>query len=217
MVIDIQDHFYIKDLETLKLLSDPTRLEIIKHVGFENKTGHLSTVKKVAKRMKVAPTKLYYHVKLLEEKGFLIVGDTKIVSGIIEKHYHVIAHNISMRQVDLSGGDDLEEEVINDIFNSAEQIINASVRNSKASLSAYFGGKTALQGKGNPAEKMEEYQLNHNFFLLSPEKARDYQQKLLTLFNEYKKVSDKNYKNIEDQMLVHEITQLIMPQYQNNI
>ena len=96
--LQIPKSITINSLETIKILSDPIRLEIMKYVGEKNKRNELCTVKELAKLMGVSPTKLYYHIKQLEEKELLVVGDTRIVSGIIEKQYHVAAMNISLSQ-----------------------------------------------------------------------------------------------------------------------
>lgn len=72
----------ITTLEALKVFSDTLRQQII-----EALLESAKTVKQVAAELDLAPTKLYYHVNLLEEHGLIQVTETRIVSGIIEKHY----------------------------------------------------------------------------------------------------------------------------------
>jgi len=62
--------FNINDLETLKVLADPLRLQIVELC-----------------------TKLYRHIKQLEERALIKVVDTRIVSGIVEKQYQAAAFN----------------------------------------------------------------------------------------------------------------------------
>lgn len=78
--------FNINDLETLKVLADPLRLQIV-----ELCTQAPRTVKQVASVLNLPPTKLYYHIKQLEERSLIKVVDTRIVSGIVEKQYQAAA------------------------------------------------------------------------------------------------------------------------------
>jgi 3,4-dihydroxy-2-butanone 4-phosphate synthase len=41
-------------------------------------------------------SKLYDHINMLEKHGLITIADTQIVSGIIEKHYQVTAHSITI-------------------------------------------------------------------------------------------------------------------------
>src|SRR5688572_10061938 len=84
------DVLIVTDLETLKLISDPLRLRML-----ELLRGEPRTVKELARALGVAPTKLYYHVKLLLERELIRVAETRIVSGITEKRYQVTAARLS--------------------------------------------------------------------------------------------------------------------------
>jgi DNA-binding transcriptional ArsR family regulator len=75
----------ITDLETLKVLADPLRLSILEYLM------RPSTVKRIASKINKPATKLYYHFNLLEKHGLIVLVDTRIVSGIIEKHYQAAA------------------------------------------------------------------------------------------------------------------------------
>lgn len=83
-----EPEFTINDLETLKVLADPLRLQIV-----ELCTQAPRTVKQVASVLNMPPTKLYYHIKQLEERSLIKVVDTRIVSGIVEKQYQAAAFN----------------------------------------------------------------------------------------------------------------------------
>lgn len=82
----ITDEMVINDLETVKVLADPLRLNIIEHLS---KPG---TVKEVADKIGRPPTKLYYHFNLLEKHGLINMVETRIVSGIVEKRYQAAAY-----------------------------------------------------------------------------------------------------------------------------
>lgn len=80
--------YVVDDLETLKVLTDPLRLRIL-----EAASSTPTTVKRISERLGVAQKKLYYHVNLLEERGLIVVVDTQIVSGIVEKWYQARARS----------------------------------------------------------------------------------------------------------------------------
>lgn len=76
----------VTDLDTLRLLADPLRLSILG--AFPSGAGARSmSVKEIAEKLDEGQTKLYRHVKKLEEAGLLRVVETRVVSGIIEKRY----------------------------------------------------------------------------------------------------------------------------------
>ena len=79
------DEFVIADLETLRALTDRQRLQIME--SFARQGGAPRTVKEVARELGESPTKLYYHVNMLEQHGLLVVAESRIVSGIVEKRY----------------------------------------------------------------------------------------------------------------------------------
>ena len=86
--------YTIDNLETLKLLADPLRVEIMQ--AFAAAPDVAKTVKQVAQALRAKPTKLYYHVNLLEEHGLLHVAESRVVSGIIEKSYLPAARSFTI-------------------------------------------------------------------------------------------------------------------------
>jgi DNA-binding transcriptional ArsR family regulator len=80
----------ITSLETLKVLADPFRIQIIELLAGPQ------TVKTVARQLGVTPTKLYYHFKILEQHGLIRVVSTRVVSGILEKSYQITANSFEV-------------------------------------------------------------------------------------------------------------------------
>jgi DNA-binding Lrp family transcriptional regulator len=81
----------IQDLGTLKILADPLRNQIMEILAPEK-----LTVNQIAEKLGLAPSKLYYHINLLE-KYFLIQEVDSIVKGnIIEKVYWITAFKYKM-------------------------------------------------------------------------------------------------------------------------
>jgi len=94
----------ISTLETLRVFADPLRQQILDCVRDEART-----VKQIAALLKRQPTKLYYHINLLEEHKLIRVTETRIVSGIIEKHYRAAARRFEIRRALLLPGADDED------------------------------------------------------------------------------------------------------------
>ena len=119
--------FVIRDLETLKAISDPLRLRI-----FGLLQGEARTVKQLAQELGVAPTRLYYHVNQLETLGLVRVVETRIVGGIIEKHYRAGVARISVDRGLLTPGaapvDAALETMLSAILDGVRDAIRESVR-----------------------------------------------------------------------------------------
>jgi len=81
----------ISDLETLKVITDPLRMRILSLLSERPRT-----VKDVAQVLNMPTTRLYYHFSLLEKHGLIRVVSTRVVSGIIEKHYQVTAYEFNV-------------------------------------------------------------------------------------------------------------------------
>lgn len=79
--------FQIRSLETLRVISEPLRLRIIEQLSDEPRT-----VKQLTAALDVTPTKLYYHMNLLELHGLIRITGTRLVSGIVEKQYQASAY-----------------------------------------------------------------------------------------------------------------------------
>lgn len=101
----LPDYKVIDDLATLRLLSDPLRLRLIEELGIRP-----TTVKALAKTLGMKPNRLYYHVNLLEEHGLIKVTDTRLVSGIVERTYGLVAKHFAVSD-DLSMPTELKREV----------------------------------------------------------------------------------------------------------
>jgi DNA-binding transcriptional ArsR family regulator len=90
-VSDLPEFKVIDDLATLRLLSDPLRLRLIEELGAQP-----TTVKVLAGTLGIKPNRLYYHVNLLEEHGLIRVTDTRLVSGIVERTYGLVARHFAV-------------------------------------------------------------------------------------------------------------------------
>ena len=121
----LQKEFLIEDVETLKVLAHPQRLEILRNME------HPRTVKEVAERIKADPTKLYYHVRMMEKAGIIRITDTNVVSGIIEKQYQVVARGYKVAE-GLVTAESIDDGTLTDladsIFDSTQHMLRKSVQ-----------------------------------------------------------------------------------------
>ena len=158
----------ISDLETLKVISDPLRINILGIVNDCNMAGRFCSVKEIADTLDMPQTKLYYHIKQLEMHGLLVVGETNMISGILEKRYRVPAYKIVVDQ---------------DVFNTDEGKAALYPVLSKMTDEAYSDIQFILQ---NPQQKCDEetLALTHQTFRLPPGKMEEYTKRLKAMLKE---------------------------------
>ncbi len=127
---EIADEFTISDLDTLKKLTHPQRVDILHTLQTPK------TVKEIAAEIDADPTKLYYHIRQMEQIKAIQVVETNIVSGIVEKKYLITAHSYQVREDLFSGDEAIDYEVefpkiMDAVFRST---INQAKRSAKAGL-----------------------------------------------------------------------------------
>jgi hypothetical protein len=171
------EEFVINDIETLKLITHPLRLQLLGQF----RKGR--TVKEAAADLDTPPTKLYYHVNLLEEKGLLQVVDTQIVSGIIEKRYQVAARRYRIDDSMLSGeADDVKfDALISSFFQMVQDEIRQSMR----------AGLLDLRDRSKPHHGT----LARLDFCLTEEQAEALHGRIQAIVDEYQTISQENEAN----------------------
>ncbi|MFZ6027427.1 MAG: helix-turn-helix domain-containing protein [Chloroflexota bacterium] len=83
--------YVIQDLETLRVVADPLRSQILDLLIQEPQT-----VKQVADKLGDSPHKLYYHFSLLEKQRLIEVSETRLVANMLEKVYRAAARHIDV-------------------------------------------------------------------------------------------------------------------------
>jgi DNA-binding transcriptional ArsR family regulator len=118
----------LNDLEQLKVASDALRLQLLDLMSSDPQRGW--TARELAEALETKQTKLYHHLSLLEEHGFVRVAETRIVSGIQEKRYQVtaVAFRVERSLLSGAGGESAFAEVLDAIFDKARNEILASIR-----------------------------------------------------------------------------------------
>ena len=82
----LEEYREISDLETLKVLADPLRLDLLRAFAEEERT-----TMQVATELGVPATRLYHHVSLLEGAGLIRQTRSRPVRGTVEKYYRAVA------------------------------------------------------------------------------------------------------------------------------
>jgi DNA-binding transcriptional ArsR family regulator len=118
----------ITDVEQLKVIGDPLRIRLIEIMAEDPRRGW--TAKELAAQLGTKQTKLYHHLALLEEHGFIRVGQTRMVSGILEKRYQATAHGYHVDRALLTGAgaENAVSTAINAIFDKARTEIIVGLR-----------------------------------------------------------------------------------------
>jgi DNA-binding transcriptional ArsR family regulator len=156
---EILDVKVIDDLATLRLLSDPLRLRLIEELGVQP-----TTVKALARAMGMKPNRLYYHVNLLEQHGLVRVTQTRIVSGIVERTYALVARHFAVSEA-LA----LRTDVKRDVTDTLMRVVSAEL-----------GEAVDAEARGGPPNVVGRMQL----WLTDDERA-GFEQQLGELLEKY--------------------------------
>ena len=121
------DEMVLTDVEQLKVIGEPLRLQLIEVMAEDPTRGW--TAKELAQHLATKQTKLYHHLGLLEEHGFIRVGETRVVSGILEKRYQATAHGYRVERSLLAGagGETAVSGAIDAMFEKARNEIVAGL------------------------------------------------------------------------------------------
>jgi DNA-binding transcriptional ArsR family regulator len=106
--------FMINDFETLKVLSDPLRIQILERLAPKPQT-----VNQVAEGLGLASSRLYYHFKMLESHGLIKVVETRLVNNMIERDYWLVAEEIRIDKNLFSFSSEEEQENIIQVIRSS--------------------------------------------------------------------------------------------------
>ena len=85
-VFIVKETYQIKDLEQVRLLADPFKLQLIQSFAESAKTA-----KQVAEELGESVTRLYRHVDALYEAGLLDIVEEKQKRGTIERTFRAVA------------------------------------------------------------------------------------------------------------------------------
>ena len=145
----------ITDVETLKVLADPTRLAILATLMHGSvRRPRLMTVKELAAELGEPQTKLYRHVRQLESAGLIRAAASRMVSGILEHRYEACQRDLSLGPGlvrDRASADEFEAAVT-EIFNRYVSQFFAAYRDGRIQTGPEQGGDPVNRGLLDLAE-----------------------------------------------------------------
>jgi predicted transcriptional regulator len=166
----------VSDLETLRVLADPQRFRLVQ--AMSTRPGEQWTVKEMARVVGASPTKLYYHVNLLEEHGLIVVTGSRLVSGILEKRYQVAADQLSVDRKLFATGDAIANETMHTMLST---ILDTTREDIQASVKAGIASLHHEEGDGD----REPIVLSKGFDRLSRARALEFRARLKALYAEF--------------------------------
>ncbi|MBN2878218.1 MAG: helix-turn-helix transcriptional regulator [Clostridia bacterium] len=86
---------WMDSIKQIRALNDPYRQEIISRIAL---IGRPANSKEIAVSMNEPPSKVNYHLKVLEKYGYVKVEHTENVNGIIAKYYDVAEKTIELKR-----------------------------------------------------------------------------------------------------------------------
>lgn len=150
-----ENEFVINDMETLKVVADPLRMQLMALL----KEGQ--TVKELARELEVPASKLYYHINQLETHGLIRIVGTHIVSGIIEKTYQTTAYEFRVSDQLLAPAnltDRTIEDLLGILFDQTKKDVRRSIQAGLITIPHPIGGiENRLLGRTQIAVTTEQY------------------------------------------------------------
>lgn len=165
------DEMRITNIEVLKVVFDARRMRILESFARQPRT-----VKEVSDELGVTPHSLYYHVNMLEEHGLLVVTETRMISGIMEKRYQMAARHFIIEPGLLSFGAEGDSAALDILLTSVLDETRIDVKRS-----ARMGVLTLDRKAPDPQALL----LRRGFTHMSPEQAHAFYQRLLDLVAEF--------------------------------
>lgn len=175
--------YHVSDLETLRAIADPLRVQIL-----ELMEGQALTVKQVADKLGLAPSKLYYHFGALEKLGLLEVAETRMVANMLEKTYKSAAEFLDIDPSLFKFSKEGDNESINILLSST---IDATREDLLRSLQA-----RQFQLEQGAEEKHRHMIINRVLSHVSEKRIEEFQDRLLNLLKEFEAV-DKDSKSTD--------------------
>ncbi|MEY9968663.1 DNA-binding transcriptional ArsR family regulator [Streptacidiphilus sp. MAP12-16] len=168
----------VDDIDTLKALADPLRVTMLRVMMDGTDQGFRAwTAKELATELGEPQTKLYRHLKQLEERGLIRVAETRLVSGIVEQRYMAAQTGLEFSRDflhrDVSAGDSWPA------FGAA---IDSHVRRLR---SAVGSGRVDVTARPEPAQAYRRPLIMLGDVRLPPDRAVEFRGRLAALISEF--------------------------------
>jgi DNA-binding transcriptional ArsR family regulator len=172
--IEPEDVRFIRDVDTLRAISDATRVRILEQMV--QRLNPAWSVKELAAALGMPQTRLYHHVEMLLERDLIRAVERRVVSGIIETRYAVAAKSFQLDRALFTGDTEESLAVLHDtliaVFDTARAEVELAVR-----LGVIDSGPEA------PAER--RLLLTRGLARLSPARAGELRDRLQALAEEF--------------------------------
>lgn len=168
----VTETFIINDLDTLRVLADPLRNQIV-----ELLIMNPLTVKQVAERLGLAPSKLYYHIGLLEKHGIIEVAETRMVANLQEKDYRTVAHTFAVAPELLSFGSTIGRDTLN-------SIISSTMDTTREDFLRTVQARTLAMEQGEPSQERRAI-LTRETARVPESRLPEFMERLETLLKEF--------------------------------
>ncbi|MEU7019289.1 helix-turn-helix domain-containing protein [Streptomyces sp. NPDC046203] len=206
----------VDDVETLKALSDPLRLAILRTMMSDVQASH--RVKDIARLLDQPTTKLYRHIKVLEAAGLIRVAQTRMVSGIQESQYQVAQFALRLSRDLLAAPDhaddladafaatlnDFRDRLVRDVISgrfqpeSKQETGAGGVAGPEAGDGAVPGQEAAEGERPDPLGPMV-VALDRR---LTPERAVEFRSRLSALMEEFNRPDDEENATVPVEFLL---------------
>lgn len=162
----------IDDLETLKIVTDPTRLAILESIAEPR------SVTEIADVLDVPRTRLYHHINLLEEKGVIRVASTRKKGALEEKLYEPAADSF------VPGPTLLESENVAERVEAAiAGILDTTREDLRRSLLEHWADEASA--------RQAEVGLLRSLLRLTNEEAEQFSEEFMALLKKYGELHPK--------------------------
>jgi DNA-binding transcriptional ArsR family regulator len=169
-----EDVRYIGDVETLRAISDATRMRILETMV--QRRSPAWSVKELAGALEMPQTRLYHHIELLLERDLIRPTERRVVSGIIETRYIVAALSFqldrSLFAADPAAGLEVLHDTLLAVFDTARAEVELSFRLGLVSADA-------------AATEERTFLLTRGLAKLTADRAAELRQRLVALLEEF--------------------------------
>lgn len=168
----MKDMEVLTELEQVKAMAVPLRVEIVKILGREP-----MTTTQVAKVLDEKPNRLYYHVTELEKVGILEVVETRQRGNLVEKYYQPVARLFR-----------IDPGIFGQGAAGQQAFLETAISNFDATI---LDIRNAIDHKLLSSEEMKKAFSVHLDYTLSPAEAEQLSDELKDLVRKWKDRSPK--------------------------
>ncbi|MFI5533690.1 ArsR/SmtB family transcription factor [Kitasatospora sp. NPDC051853] len=164
----------VTDVATLKALADPVRIAIMNAL-YRREPQEL-TVKEIAAALDEPPTKLYRHIKQLEQVGLIMVAGTRLVSGITESRYRLGQKTLHISNSVFASDSEERPQALNAMLAALDQARDEYRR-------LFLAGRLGLPST-DPARAASPSLFSNGGLRLSPARALELRDRLAAVIDE---------------------------------